>query len=75
MLGRVLMALSAYQWSLAGTFVASIKEPSNAWGLLALISLDVLWIFSLDYWRKRAYNVFIVTHVLCFSLLMPGVCS
>jgi len=43
------------------------------WGLVALICLDVLWLFSLAYWRNHFYNLFIVTHVTCFSVLLPGV--
>ncbi|KAF9450866.1 hypothetical protein P691DRAFT_429417 [Macrolepiota fuliginosa MF-IS2] len=61
-----------YKWSLAGTFRAQIAEPKNAWGLLALICLDVLFLFSLAYWRQRAYNIFFMVHILCFSLLMPA---
>ncbi|KAF5354132.1 hypothetical protein D9756_007100 [Leucocoprinus leucothites] len=61
-----------YKWSLAGTFTSSIHNPQNTWGLLALVCVDVLWIFSLAYFRQRAYNLFLMTHILCFALILPG---
>ncbi len=60
---------------MGGIFTASIKEPQNAWGLLALVALDVLWLFSLDFWRQKAYNIFLTIHILCFALVIPGVRS
>jgi len=65
--------LLVYKWSLAGTFSTSIRHPQNVWGLASLIFLDVLWVFSLSFFRRRMYNVFLMTHVLCFSLILPGV--
>lgn len=66
---------SVYEWSLSGTFVIRIREPDNAWGLFALICLNVLWLFSLQFVRQRIHNVFIITHILCFAFIMLGVCS
>ncbi|XP_006457473.1 hypothetical protein AGABI2DRAFT_123337 [Agaricus bisporus var. bisporus H97] len=62
-----------YEWSLAGTFVIRIREPDNAWGLFALICLNVLWLSSLQFFRQRIHNVFIITHILCFAFIMLGV--
>lgn len=60
-----------YKWLNAGKFATSIMRPSNAYGTLALFCFDVLWIFSTDYWRRRAYNVFLWSHVICSIGVLP----
>ncbi|KAF9004591.1 ferric reductase like transmembrane component-domain-containing protein [Cyathus striatus] len=62
-----------YKWSMAGTFVTNIKQPSNTWGFIALICLDVLFFFSIEAIRNRAYNFFLVSHVAAFIILVPAV--
>ncbi|KXN80959.1 Ferric/cupric reductase transmembrane component 2 [Leucoagaricus sp. SymC.cos] len=61
-----------YTWSLAGTFTSSIYNPQNTWGLVTLAAVDVLWIFSLDYFRKRVYNIFLMMHIMCFGVILAG---
>lgn len=62
-----------YKWLIAGTFQASIKSPSNTWGLVGLVAFDLIFFCSTDWWRKNAYNFFITTHVVGFCLLFPAV--
>jgi len=62
-----------YKWSLKGTFTQSIKLPHVIWGTIALVCLDMIVFFSTQYWRQKAYNLFLSTHIVCFILLMPAV--
>ncbi|TFK37001.1 hypothetical protein BDQ12DRAFT_608543 [Crucibulum laeve] len=61
-----------YKWSLAGTFVASMQRSSNAWGMVALVCVDMLFFFSTAFWRQKAYNIFISTHIIGFVLVLPA---
>lgn len=64
-----------YLWTFQGIFTAKIDDPANRMALIALISLDVLCFFSTSFWRRKAYNVFFVTHMICFVLFLPTVSS
>ncbi|KAK7028156.1 hypothetical protein VNI00_014971 [Paramarasmius palmivorus] len=61
-----------YKYLLNKTFQESIARPSNYWGLIALICMDCLFFFSTDFWRKRAYNIFIATHISSICLLLAA---
>ncbi|ESK95201.1 putative iron reductase [Moniliophthora roreri MCA 2997] len=61
-----------YQFLINKVFQESMARPSNYWGLIALICMDCLFFFSTDFWRKRAYNLFITTHILSIGLLLPA---
>jgi ferric-chelate reductase len=43
------------------------------WGFVAVISLDLLYIFSIQFFRQRAYNFFYGSHVVFFILFLPAV--
>lgn len=43
------------------------------YGFVALISVDLIYIFSLPYFRQRAYNIFYGSHILFFILFLPAV--
>lgn len=60
---------------MAGTFMHNIKVGPSAWGLVALIAVDIMAFFSTAFWRRKAYNVFIATHVFGMALLLPAVSS
>lgn len=62
-----------YQWVFEGTFAESMKKSSNKWAMVALISIDVLFFFSTSFWRRKAYNIFFGSHVICFILFVPTV--
>ena len=66
---------SVYQWALDGVLLEKLKTPASHWGLIALICMDMLFFFSTEFWRKRAYNVFLTTHIVGFSLVLPAVSS
>ncbi|KJA18253.1 hypothetical protein HYPSUDRAFT_205502 [Hypholoma sublateritium FD-334 SS-4] len=62
-----------YKRSIDGTLSQKIQIPSCYWGVVALICMDLLCFFSTEFWRKRAYNVFLTTHIVGFSLLLPAI--
>ena len=66
-------AFSVYQWSLNGTVATNLKNPSNVWGIIALASVDLIFVFSTEFWRGKAYNFFLSTHILGFTLILPAV--
>ncbi|TFK70004.1 hypothetical protein BDN72DRAFT_572361 [Pluteus cervinus] len=57
-----------YKWTAAGNFKTAIRGPGNTWGLVALVCLDVLCLFSTSFWRKRFYSVFSLTHIVGITL-------
>ena len=71
-IGSDFLAL-VYQWSLAGTFEQSMKLPNVIWGTVALICLDMIVFFSTQWWRQKAYNIFLSTHIIGFIIVMPAV--
>ncbi|KAF8634778.1 hypothetical protein AX15_000734 [Amanita polypyramis BW_CC] len=62
-----------YKWSVLGTASQSFKIPYVRWGLVTLICLDVLFVFSLPVWRKKGYNIFRLTHYVGYLLIVPAV--
>ncbi|KAF6760517.1 ferric reductase transmembrane component [Ephemerocybe angulata] len=63
-----------YKWTNAGTFIANISRPENAWGLVLLLAMDLLYVFSTEFWRRKAYNVFFWTHTIGVIVLFPAAC-
>ncbi|KAF9055495.1 hypothetical protein BDZ89DRAFT_1125231 [Hymenopellis radicata] len=61
-----------YKWLINEVFSEQIAVPSNYWGLIGLIACDILYFFSTEFWRKKAYNVFLGSHIGGFSLLLVG---
>ncbi|KAF8625150.1 hypothetical protein AX15_005535, partial [Amanita polypyramis BW_CC] len=62
-----------YEWSFNGTFATRIAETRNIWGMIALICVDLIFIFSTSFWRTKAYNVFLTTHFLGYIIAIPAV--
>ncbi|KIK52631.1 hypothetical protein GYMLUDRAFT_963313 [Collybiopsis luxurians FD-317 M1] len=61
-----------YQWTLEGVFVEKMASPSNYWGLIALICADMLFFFSTSWWRTKAYQLFLCTHIFSIALILPA---
>ncbi|KIJ12744.1 ferric reductase [Paxillus involutus ATCC 200175] len=61
-----------YEWTFQGTFSKNMSEPARMWALIALLAVDVLWFFSTSFWRRKAYNIFFGTHIICFTLFLPA---
>ncbi|KAG6330076.1 hypothetical protein ID866_9013 [Astraeus odoratus] len=62
-----------YEWALQGKLAQYIQEPANKWALVALVAIDTLYVFSNSFWRRKAYNIFFGTHVICFIIFIPAV--
>ncbi|OAX40394.1 hypothetical protein K503DRAFT_687604 [Rhizopogon vinicolor AM-OR11-026] len=63
-----------YEWTLDGTISDRIRhDPMVQWAFVTLISVDILYIFSLPFFRRRAYNVFYGSHVVFFILFLLAV--
>lgn len=56
------------------TFTARIRRTHLAWGLAVPICTDILFFFSLSIWRRRAYDVFFISHIVAFITFPVAVC-
>ena len=65
--------LVVYQWCLEGTFMLNMTHSFTRWGLVGLIAIDVMAFFSTSFWRRKAYNVFLASHIIGFTILLPAV--
>jgi len=59
-----------YKWCLADNFMESIAKPKCYWGLIGLICIDGLFLFSTEFFRKKAYNLFLATHICALTVLI-----
>ncbi|KAF7369057.1 Iron reductase [Mycena venus] len=60
------------KWAQEGDFKANIKIPSKMHGLLALVAVNFIFIFSTAFFRSRFYRIFVSTHILGFAILIPA---
>ncbi|OBZ77685.1 Ferric reductase transmembrane component 3 [Grifola frondosa] len=64
-----------YKWSLAGTFQETIAKPEFTWGLVGLVAADLLYFFSLGFFRQKVYNsVFLTSHIVSAIILLVAMC-
>lgn len=61
-----------FRWAQEGVFKARIKSYETVQGLLALVALNCIFIFSTAFFRSRFYRVFVSTHILGFAILIPA---
>ncbi|KAJ3877964.1 hypothetical protein F5051DRAFT_352795 [Lentinula edodes] len=59
-----------YKWCLASSFMEEIANPKCYWGLIGMICIDGLFLFSTEFVRKKAYNIFLATHISALSVLV-----
>ncbi|KAI6032654.1 hypothetical protein F5J12DRAFT_712486 [Pisolithus orientalis] len=78
--GMVLILLSnvhaigyIYEWVFQGKLSVYLNEPSNKWALVALVAIDTLYLLSTSFWRRKAYNLFFGSHIICFIIFLPAV--
>lgn len=50
-----------------------IANPKCYWGLIGMICIDGLFLFSTEFVRKKAYNIFLATHISALSVLVIAV--
>ena len=68
-----ILILAVYQFTTLGIISTEFKDPSNRWGLVTLICMDIIFVFSTPIVRARAYNLFRITHVVGYLLIVPAV--
>ena len=73
-LGLILNYQKVYSAALNGTTAQMLAQPHIIWGIVALVCVDMIFLFSTRYWRERAYNFFLTTHITGFILVLPAVC-
>jgi predicted ferric reductase len=61
-----------YQWFLDGTFIASMRSQNRIGGMIALILVDISFLFSTEFMRKKAYNLFLGIHTVSYILVLPA---
>lgn len=62
-----------YLWTIDHTFSENIVMPQHIWAFVALVDVDLLYLFSIPFFRRRAYNLFYCSHVVLFILFLPAV--
>ena len=68
-----IIILAVYRWTVLGTISTEFQSTSNRWGLVTLTCLDVIFVFSRSIVRERAYNIFRMTHVVGYLIIIPAV--
>jgi len=53
-----------YEWTAEGIITQKLQTSPVAFGVLGVVSMNVLFLFSTAFWRRRFYNVFLLTHIL-----------
>lgn len=62
-----------YEFATAGTWKEDTQHPLIRWGLLALVCMDLLFLFSISVFRQMFYNVFYITHVISAVVMLAAV--
>lgn len=62
-----------YQWTIDHTFSKNIRMSPHIWAFVALVTVDLLYLFSIPFFRRRAYNFFYCSHVVLFVLFLPAI--
>ncbi|KAF8452850.1 hypothetical protein L210DRAFT_2059386 [Boletus edulis BED1] len=64
-----------YEWSITGTISMHLSNPHNLWGLVSLVCIDILGIFSMQLVRSKFYHFFLTTHVVGLIVLLFSLCN
>ncbi|KAM6494876.1 Ferric reductase like transmembrane component domain containing protein [Amanita muscaria] len=62
-----------YPWAKNGKLDVMLQDPSNRWGLVAMFCMDILFLSSISFFRKRAYKIFRATHLVGYLLVVPAI--
>ncbi|TCD61297.1 hypothetical protein EIP91_008665 [Steccherinum ochraceum] len=62
-----------YTWTLQGVWTQRLQEAEFRWGMVALVSFDILFFFSLRFVRQLSYNLFFVSHVIALCVAIVAV--
>jgi len=61
-----------YKYAFAGTLSAKIQIPFIIWGVVSLIGMELLYVFSIPFLRQRFYPLFLASHIVGLALFMVG---
>jgi len=61
-----------YAWTLQGNFKANMNKTPRIFGMIALICMDMLFFFSTQLVRQKAYNLFLSTHIFSILMIIPA---
>ncbi|KAF9527245.1 hypothetical protein CPB83DRAFT_856618 [Crepidotus variabilis] len=61
-----------YKWTLEGSFKQNMANPHRIMGVIALLCMDILYLFSIKFVRDRSYNLFYRSHLICLALVLPA---
>ncbi|KAF7324752.1 Iron reductase [Mycena kentingensis (nom. inval.)] len=61
-----------FAWSQEGIFKTKMQYSAIRHGFLALVAVNILFIFSTSFVRAKYYRTFIVAHVVGFTVLFPA---
>lgn len=64
---------TVYKWTLQGVFTLRLEQPRFRFGVVALVAVDILFVFSLAICRQRAYNIFLISHLVAFVVFIVAV--
>jgi len=62
-----------YKWFLNGTIRDDLRIPKFVWGLVALGSVDLLFLSSISFVRTRVYGLFHTLHIILVVLFLVAV--
>ncbi|KAG1855139.1 hypothetical protein C8R48DRAFT_316285, partial [Suillus tomentosus] len=62
-----------YQWTIDHTFSKNVRMSPHIWAFVALVTVDLICLFSIPFFRRRAYNFFYCSHVVLFVLFLPAI--
>lgn len=63
-----------YKYAIAGDIDAKLRTPFIIWGIFALLGIELLFVFSLNFFRQRFYVLFMIAHGLGLFLFLLCVC-
>ncbi|KAK7690507.1 hypothetical protein QCA50_005605 [Cerrena zonata] len=63
-----------YAWAIAGTLTQHLQVLHYQAGLIAVMSFNVLFLFSTSLVRTKFFNIFIITHILAVIALLATIC-
>lgn len=61
-----------YLWTINHTFATNIRIPAHIWAFVALVCVDLIYLFSIPFFRRKAYSLFYCSHVALFILFLPA---
>lgn len=62
-----------YKYAFAGTLSAKVQIPFLIWGIVSLIGIELLYVFSIPFLRQRFYPLFLTSHIVGLALFLVGV--